>query len=90
MIKAQSLRLLVKIYVYGINEKLAGWIENWSGNRKQNAVINRCGSDWRAVISGVSQECVLDPLLFILFINNVERVLETISTMVITLNCVIR
>ena len=53
-------RLILKLKAHVIN-----WIEKWLTHRRQRVIVDREISNWKSVLSGVSQGSVLGPILYI-------------------------
>ena len=65
--------LLGKMKAYGIEGKLFNWIEQFLCGRTQTVVVDGKKSKSLPVISGVPQGTVLGPILFLLYVNDMEH-----------------
>ena len=70
--KVPHQRLLLKLKAHGMGNDVINWIEKWLTHRRQRVIVDGEISNWKSVLRGVPQGSVLDPILFLIYINNLE------------------
>ena len=68
--------LLQKLRAKGIQGKMLGWFRDYLHGRFQRVVLTGAYSRWMHILAGVPQGSILGPLLFLLYVDDVVRLLE--------------
>ena len=75
-------RLLLKLKAHGNGNDVINWIEKRLTHSRQRVIVDGEISNWKSVLSGVPQGSVLCPILFLIYINDLE---DNISSKVLKL-----
>jgi len=65
-------RLILKLKAHGIDGLVGNWIKSWLTDRWQRVCMDGTYSHWTRAWSAVQEGSVLGPLLFLIFINNLD------------------
>ena len=71
--KVPHQRLILKLKSPGMGNSIINWIEQWLTDRKQMVVVDGEVSSWKSVLSRVPLGSVLGPILFLVYLHDLEE-----------------
>ena len=79
--------LIFKMRQNGVSGRLLKLFQNYLNNRKQRVVLNGFPAGYSTIESGVPQGSVLGPLLFLIYINDLERNIKSNLKILLMIPC---
>ena len=74
--KVPHSRLDRQLQAHRLADNIVNWISSWLSNRVQRVVLSGQSSRWTDVMSGVPLGSVLGPILFNIYINDIDKDLK--------------
>ena len=75
--------LLQKLNYYGIHGTALNWFTSYLSGRTQYVVVNDVNSEYQTILTGVPQGSVLGPLLFLIYMNDINEASEILSSIIL-------
>ena len=69
--------LLQKLNIYGVRGTVLQWFTSYLSNRKQYTILSDNESELESVSCGVPQGSVLGPLLFLIYVNDIQYAISS-------------
>ena len=65
-------KLLLKLKAHVFGDSINDWMEQWLTDRRRRVVVDGEVSNCKSVLSGLPQRSVLGPILFLIYINDLD------------------
>ena len=79
--------LIFKLKQNGIDGVILTLLTSYLSTRNQRIVLNDSSSAWKVIESGVPQGSVLGPLLFLIYINDLESGINPVTNLLLMIQC---